>query len=497
MKNFEIKWIWIEVELRDDETWEFYEAIGRLKWVTYWDYWLYKDRNVWLDEKINFRISREYYTNQVEWNFGWLDKDNIEGINLISKYIVDLKRNYWFSTIASAPEYVWTHIHLLINRKWKILEKKLRWIKDLVVYDYTLWFLLNHYNMVYNTAKKVWNLDIARKEIERLMINHNILINMDRQDFKWLIENIWCKYTCRNYYYTNNSWNTKYRPVIWVDARPGKPLSLEVRALPNSILMKENRLVDFIWWLEDTLNKKQSTKERYITDICNKLNWLWMLYIKIEKKRISIINEKKNSEKKNTDIRHRRLDMPYYSVDLDESNNLISSFTDFEPVENNIEYTTNSNNSGDIRAYISNINKLLNNSYEMNIKAELITEQFYNYVNDLYDMTWERLYNYTYSFIWYISNFLDLDLSRSKKVFGIILFVLSVSSDHNLWLPKVYKELFFNTFKINTNLSFEDYLNDVNANAIDIIMHNKMIEFAETIESNTNYKRLFKIYSIL
>lgn len=104
-------------------------------------------------------------------------------------------------------------------------------------------------------------IEIKRKELERLSFNHNILQKLDYKALKKGIrKNLQRKGF--DYYYTNLP-KDKYQPVHWSNPANGKPLTLELRFIPNSFFSfaSTETITDFLHTVEDKVNYINSLAE--------------------------------------------------------------------------------------------------------------------------------------------------------------------------------------------------------------------------------------------
>lgn len=201
--------IGLEIELHSSDRYQWVEQIARSEW-------LHLDRFV-LKDWLKVKMSKDYYYKTIEYNFepkqyspAYIAKVN----NFIQKQI----KKYNLKTKCRWPGYVWTHVHIFWTEFRKInlddvlstvmeeIDKsfsKLAMVdKKRLVMSHQLWgnYVYNHWwNMYHDDLRDSW---------------HCMM-------YPWLSEN-----------------RTKYNPVIISNrSNKGKPRSLEIRIIPNKIIL--------------------------------------------------------------------------------------------------------------------------------------------------------------------------------------------------------------------------------------------------------------------
>jgi len=190
-----------------------------------------------MPEWVEAQLDKEYYKSQCEWKIKPLTM-TIDSIWKIKSFflnrmnwIVWVIRKTIFKTIChdESPQYVWTHIHLFFNCDWFKGERFFRGKTFLAK------FLFEYFYLYFKENKYSIPKEIILKELERLVSNHNILQRFDYHTLnKRLRANLndnWIDY------YHKNLDKIKYQPVFWSAPKPGKPLTLELRYIPNSFFV--------------------------------------------------------------------------------------------------------------------------------------------------------------------------------------------------------------------------------------------------------------------
>lgn len=207
-------------------------------------------------------ISREYYENQVEFNIPWTKSKWIDMRHKLACLCDSLPQDS-FTVSLKGPAYVGTHIHYsFINDKdWEPVTYPIR-NKVLILMYNIYWFYIEYFRKKISRTKP-WDeyfvYPTLRNELERLVKNHNILINRDTKVFDKRIEhrlnnhNNW-------FIYTNGRDNIRYRPIIWSPARPWKPFTMEVRYISNLIWLDQKTVAKFNKMVEETMNSPSEFK---------------------------------------------------------------------------------------------------------------------------------------------------------------------------------------------------------------------------------------------
>lgn len=199
-------------------------------------------------KEISAQLTDEYYSSQCEWKFFPVKIDKIKDLQeAIHKTYSIYYSTLWEKQLyhSSLPAFVWTHIHLFFKENWKDINRFVRWktILSAFLMEYFYYFLRDNPKKLSNT--------LVVKELERLCFNHNILQKLDYKLLnKWIRRNLNNK--CFDYYYTNIP-KDKYQPVHWSNPSNGKPLTLELRFIPNSFIIfsKAKELEEFITTVTD------------------------------------------------------------------------------------------------------------------------------------------------------------------------------------------------------------------------------------------------------
>jgi len=220
-------------------------------------------------------MTQEYYSSQIEFNV-WRDGPRCLKIKKMFDWIHDKIPDY--NITEKGPAFIGTHIHFQFAIGGNTIQHKLRRKKYIV---YLL--LLRLYN---KTFKKMLNNDkistieikTIHQEIWRLISNHNINIYRDEKFFDWKLANIRRKHTNLRYYYTNWRNKPKYQPMLWANATPGKPLTFEVRMIPNMLAMNVKVLRKIVKQVQIAFNTKGSKTLNIKKDIFTERETLCMLY---------------------------------------------------------------------------------------------------------------------------------------------------------------------------------------------------------------------------
>lgn len=200
---------------------------------------------------IKVKLSEEYYSNTIEYNFGITDEE--EEFDKQVQYLEKEKNKYDLALNSSWPQFVGTHIHLFDDKFIK------RWYnKDKLLLS-ILWFILKNKDCLSNLS------------INRLVSWHQLWSH-----YSYKRDNDWYRLVWsfnRIYYYENSSSKPKYQPIIKSKATDaGKPTSLELRLIPNEYV--------FNWKLKELLGLIESEEifeykiDDYL-DFFRKLLWLW------------------------------------------------------------------------------------------------------------------------------------------------------------------------------------------------------------------------------
>lgn len=253
---FKIAKIWIEFEFeipwKINRVLPYAEALVRS---------LNKDNDTYIIE-----VDREYYSNQIEfklrstWDIlGWITYFQ-EFLRLCYRHMVDINCTW--------SPFVWTHIHLFLEKDWVPYS----WVargKKVPIFDYvySLFYEFLHEN-------KLWiREDVIVDEARRLSSNHNILRHFDKQYLKnWIKRNLEDIYQMYPMFH-NGINRPKYAPVIWslANEETWKPHSLEIRAIPNSWMLtsSDTDVYSFLMRIEKILNERHDRRKDYASYILN------------------------------------------------------------------------------------------------------------------------------------------------------------------------------------------------------------------------------------
>ena len=215
------------------------------------------------DGKFTIEFDKEYYASQMEFK--------LRSTSDISEWILVFKRflNECYSQLPRIScignPYVWTHIHLFLEKDWVPYDKLAR-NKKLPIFNYV-------YNYFYNwiSTNEFLRSEVMINESERLMRNHNILRYFDQKyldnGMKKNLEQVDWSYPM----FHNGINRPKYAPVIWSLANPEtwKPHSLEIRSIPNSWLLTSPRdeVYSFVTTIESILNEKYNDRFDFVKSI--------------------------------------------------------------------------------------------------------------------------------------------------------------------------------------------------------------------------------------
>ncbi len=194
-----------------------------------------------LPSGIRVWLTDEYYSSQCEWKFY---PEPLSKLPVLKKLMIDIvEATDWDIIHNEIPAFVGTHIHLFFKENKKEITKFVRGktILSALLMEYFYYFFLET-----DIPQKV-----VRKELERLCFNHNIL---QKLDYKQLNKGIRTNLNKKgfDYYYTNMP-KSKYQPVHWSNPNNGKPLTLELRFIPNAFFQfaSVDTIHDFITTVED------------------------------------------------------------------------------------------------------------------------------------------------------------------------------------------------------------------------------------------------------
>ena len=202
-------------------------------------------------------ISQEYYNNQVEFNIPWT-KNKTANIKNKLKCLCKKLPKWVFTISCQWPAYVGTHIHYSFKYKDWIVNFPIKH-KTMFLFRNLLMFYIDYFSKKIAVAKNNVERNTLFNELERLVKNHNILINYDTEELDRYIES-YLKNHNNSFIYTNNRNNKKYRPIIWSEPRPGKPLTLEIRYISNLVGLDQEYLFKLNKMVEQTINSKNDFK---------------------------------------------------------------------------------------------------------------------------------------------------------------------------------------------------------------------------------------------
>ena len=279
-----IERLWFEVELwLDTDYINFIRSHGIIENV------FTKQNILW--EKVNWRIVKEYYSNQIEINLPLAKKRTAYSmLKKISKAMItndNWKRK--FQIEMKWPEYVGTHCHIEFNINHKPLTNK-----KLPVLVMTLEEMYKSFLKIYKEQWPSVNLFYA---VYRIIRNHNIWIYMDH-NILWSIirsnlNDIW-----KDFIYSNWIDKKKYQPVFrseqisWVKWR-----TLELRVLSNYIaIYSPDTIINIINKVEKIVNdeNQSSIKNKNYKLLIKKIHKsfisllfdIWISFTKISKAKI-------------------------------------------------------------------------------------------------------------------------------------------------------------------------------------------------------------------
>lgn len=225
-------------------------------------------------------ISQEYYNNQVEFNIPWTKNKTAMIKNKLAALCKKLPEGM-FTVSCQWPAYVGTHIHYSFKYKWGVVDFPIKH-KTMFLFRNLLLFYIDYFSKKISTAKHPVEFNTLYNELERLIKNHNILINFDTTELDKYIESF-LRFKDNNFIYTNNRSNKKYRPIIRSEPRPGKPLTLEIRYISNLVGLDQENLYKLNKMVEETINCKNDFKgniwgkilRNQVKVLYKKLYWLY------------------------------------------------------------------------------------------------------------------------------------------------------------------------------------------------------------------------------
>lgn len=190
---------------------------------------------------IKVQLTDEYYSSQCEWKIFPEPLEKLPELKQLMLDIVSMTRGT--ITHNKIPEFIGTHIHLFFKENKKDITSFVRGKTILSA------FLMEYFYYFFKELDIPNN--VKCKELERLCFNHNIL---QKLDYKLLNKGIRKNLNTKgfDYYYTNLP-KSKYQPVHWSNPNNGKPLTLELRYIPNSFFQYASVEIihDFITTVED------------------------------------------------------------------------------------------------------------------------------------------------------------------------------------------------------------------------------------------------------
>ena len=271
--------IWMEIELwfpwwncRDHDT---------FFWVNYANKWGMNISNrFWFKTS----VSKEYYKNQVEFNIPWTKNKWIDMRHKVA-CLCDKFPEESFTVSLKGPAYVWTHIHYsFLDNNWEPINYPIR-NKVLILMLNIICFYIDYFQKKIRLTKqsdKFLVYPTLRNEIERLVKNHNILINRDTKVFDRRIESFLIS-NWNWFIYTNGRDNIRYRPIIWSPARPWKPFTMEIRYISNLIWLDQKEITVFNKMVETIMNshneyKTKADLEKLKDKIFEKYKELYSIY---------------------------------------------------------------------------------------------------------------------------------------------------------------------------------------------------------------------------
>lgn len=207
------------------------------------------------NDEFTITVDREYYSEQIE--FKLMRNSNIQGwVEFFQNAMRDMYNIITTLHSTTRKHFVWTHIHLFLNKDWVPYTKFAQWKKvQLVKYAY-LWMASYLKSLLSDSSIQ---LKVIKNEMIRLTTNHNILRYFDHSIWDRLKRNL--EENGMNYQqFHSGTERPKYTPVLWslANEESGKPHSLEIRCIPNSFLMLSSpeTVTSYIKWVADVLNAK-------------------------------------------------------------------------------------------------------------------------------------------------------------------------------------------------------------------------------------------------
>jgi len=242
------------------------------------------------DKQIKCLITKEYYPKQVEL---LLPFDTQKEIMQSFKTFWDNYKNNkaWRECVyieEEGPQYVGTHIHIwfknikeiIPNIKFKVLNMVMTHILRAIKHD------IKRYKSLSPTRQRELKMTMSR-----VIRNHNIWIYTDKRYFWYQIKDN-AKNICNlQYIYTNWVDTKKYQPMLWslkkeVDGKQVKPLTLEIRIIPNYIMVYHPHILENILSsIEPLVNKKNEKVAVYKNNIIRTHKNICLLYKKVFKKK--------------------------------------------------------------------------------------------------------------------------------------------------------------------------------------------------------------------
>ena len=280
--------IWMEIELwfpwwncRDHST---------FCWITYANkWWMNITNKFWFKTS----ISKEYYKNQVEFNIPWTKNKWIDMRHKVA-CLCDKFPEEAFTVSLKWPAFVGTHIHYsFLNDKWEPVDYPIK-NKVLILMLNIISFYIEYFKTKIKKTKECDQFLVyptLKNEMERLVKNHNILINRDTKVFDRRIENFLNRKN--NWFiYTNGRDNIRYRPIIWSPARPWKPFTMEIRYISNLIWLDQKEITKFNKMVETIMNshnwyKTKADLEKLKNLIFDKYKELYSLYESLNKWKVA------------------------------------------------------------------------------------------------------------------------------------------------------------------------------------------------------------------
>lgn len=204
----------------------------------------------------------EFYNSQVEYKmFPKPFSTWNTSIETWKKFIQE-KIKDWF--LINGTDWVGTHIHFFLRKEdGKPLS-----------FMYNVKVPIIHYMMkklLVHLASLEYNDKVAKLEIERIVRSHSIWRWFDKEVMGDVLRHNMQLFGFDYRNFSNGTSKKKYQPVLWSfpSAETWKPLSLELRMIPNSYLLNSSSLNEDKKFIEYSINNRVSTS----SDEYNKMKY--------------------------------------------------------------------------------------------------------------------------------------------------------------------------------------------------------------------------------